>query len=170
MQIFILHLTKKITIVFLQWAIHSKTRFLMASLKNTRQIGEIILQKRKEKRVSQVDLAKRAGVNRTYLSMIENGKSSPTFDVVVKIARSLGMSISDLLTDEKARNYVYESETEFEIYPGLKELLGSEKELLLINPTEEEIELLKSIRLKGPFKPSKQFFIDALLDYRRSKK
>lgn len=132
--------------------------------------GERLKQIRRENGLSQGELANRAEINRSYLSMIENGKSSPTMDVVQRLAKGLGVSIWQLISNVEEKHYTYDETDEFEIYPGLKELLDSEEDMLLINPSVEEVELLKSIRFIGNFKPSKRFFIEALLDYRRSQR
>jgi hypothetical protein len=55
------------------------------------------------------------------------------------------------------------------MYDGLAELLQDESQRLMMNITEEEVELLRTIRLNSRIRPSKQFFIQALLDYRKSK-
>ncbi len=131
--------------------------------------GERLKQLRHEYGISQEELARRAGVNRSYLSMVENEKSSPTIDIVQRLAIGLGVSIWQLISGVGEKHYSLESETEFEIYPGLKELFDSKDDMLLMNPSMDEIQVLKSIRLSGNHKPSKRFFIEALMDYRRTR-
>ena len=53
--------------------------------------GRVALQK------SQEDLAFEAGIHRTYVSMIERGKKSPTLAVIVKLANALHVKPSELL-------------------------------------------------------------------------
>lgn len=48
------------------------------------------------KGVSETELAERAGIQRTQLSKYVNGKTSPSFYIVDKIAKALGCSIDDL--------------------------------------------------------------------------
>jgi hypothetical protein len=55
------------------------------------------------------------------------------------------------------------------MYEGLAELLQDESQVLLMNITDEEKEILRTIRLNSRIRPSKQFFIQALLDFRKSK-
>lgn len=57
---------------------------------------EIIRQLRKEKRLSQSKLASIVGMDRGYLSAIENGKNIPSFKLLLKIADALGVTILDL--------------------------------------------------------------------------
>lgn len=127
-------------------------------------------QLRRERSMSQGELADAAGINRSYLSMVENDRSSPTMEVVQRLAKGLELNIWQLLTDIEEKHFTYELPDEGEIYPGLKELFNSDEDMLLINPSIEEIELLKSIRFSGNYQPSKKFFIEALLDFRRSKR
>ena len=134
---------------------------------NKRQIGLRVREIRRELKLSQGDLADRAQINRTYLSMIENGRTSPTVKVIQGLADGLSVKINLLISGEEEKHYELDTPEEFEIYTGLRDLLESEEDQLLINPTVEEIELLKSIRFSSNFNPPKQFFIDALIHYRR---
>jgi transcriptional regulator with XRE-family HTH domain len=46
---------------------------------------------RKEKGISQEDLADRAGVNRNYVGMVERCENAPTIDLLEKFAEALGV-------------------------------------------------------------------------------
>ena len=123
-------------------------------------------------RLSQEELAKQAGINRTYLSQLENAHSSPTLDILEKIARALGMNPTELLADApppRAPEPPYEMDPNSPVYPGLMEFLSDERTRLLMKPTADEIEALHGIRFLNRFAPSKQLFIEILLDYRRRK-
>lgn len=52
-------------------------------------LGNEIKELRLKNGLSQVELAKKAGISRTYLSQIENGLRSPSFFIVTKIFRLL---------------------------------------------------------------------------------
>ena len=131
--------------------------------------GECMRQVRRKLGVSQGDLADKAAINRSYLSMIENGKSSPTIDVVERLARGLDITVWKLLSAEKEKHFEYDTDEEFEMYAGLKEFLESKDDMLLMNPTIEEIAWLKSGRFGRSFKPTKLFFRELLLAHRKSK-
>jgi transcriptional regulator with XRE-family HTH domain len=133
------------------------------------RIGERIREARKRAALSQEALADRIGVNRSYLSLVENGKSSPTFEFVEKIAGGMELRVEDIVLGERGRYLVYDSEDESPMYEGLAELLQDESQVLLMNITDEEKEILRTIRLNSRIRPSKQFFIQALLDFRKSK-
>jgi transcriptional regulator with XRE-family HTH domain len=51
--------------------------------------GKILQEKRKAKKISQEKLAKLPGFDRTFISLIENGKRSPTFSTILKICSAL---------------------------------------------------------------------------------
>lgn len=133
-------------------------------------IGERIRRIRRSKKLSQGDLAKRSGLNRSYLSMVENSHSSPTVKVVERIAKALGVPVQDLITDIDDKHYVYEGEEIIEMYDGLKEFLADDDERMLTQPTEAEVGELRCIQFRGSFKPDKQFYRSALVSLRRSKK
>jgi len=55
------------------------------------------------KGISQAQLAKAVGVSRFYISKIENQKSRPNAELMLKIARYLGYKVEDIfeLEDEE---------------------------------------------------------------------
>lgn len=55
---------------------------------------------RDERGWSQAELAARAGFARSTLSKIENGILSPTFEILLKLARGFGVELSDLVRAE----------------------------------------------------------------------
>ena len=52
---------------------------------------------RLEREITQERLAFLAGLHPTYISMLENGRKSPTVDALERIARALGVRISSIL-------------------------------------------------------------------------
>ena len=60
-------------------------------------IGAVIRRLRKEKGLSQEVLSGFAGIGRTHLTMIENGKKNPNFDTIWKIALALDLRPSELV-------------------------------------------------------------------------
>jgi len=55
---------------------------------------------RKEAGISQEELAFRAKLDRTYVSSVENGKRNISILNIEKIAKALGISVSDFFMDE----------------------------------------------------------------------
>lgn len=157
------------------------------------KLGQKLKTLRKKRGLRQSELADLAGINRSYLSNLENGHSSPTIEVLDRIARGLELSLADILpggvvksamlqgnlaensAEDKNRSYlnveekhfVYDTDEVFDIYPGLRDFLSDEDEIMLAQPTPEEVDFLKGIRFKGNFKPDARFYKEALLAYRR---
>jgi len=52
---------------------------------------------RKEKKVTQAQLASAAGVNRATLSLYETGAQSPTVITALKSSKALGCTLDELL-------------------------------------------------------------------------
>lgn len=59
--------------------------------------GEVLRAVRKEKRLSQEELALRAGIERNFVSLIERGINQPTVRVLFKLAGALDTVPSELL-------------------------------------------------------------------------
>ena len=51
---------------------------------------------RKEKGISQEDLARRCGVSRQTINAIENNKYDPTLSLAFRLARELGVTVDGL--------------------------------------------------------------------------
>lgn len=71
-------------------------------MKRDRQIllnclGQAISARRDRLRLTQAELAMRSGVDRAFISNIENGKRNPSFSVLVDIAKGLNISLSLLM-------------------------------------------------------------------------
>lgn len=60
------------------------------------RFAERLKQARSEKKMSQVALAEKAGIQSTYLSDIETAKKEPCLRVLDLLASALGMSMSEL--------------------------------------------------------------------------
>jgi transcriptional regulator with XRE-family HTH domain len=53
---------------------------------------------REEKGLTQVDLANKAKVERTYIVKLESGdKKNPSLDILKKLAKALGVPVTELL-------------------------------------------------------------------------
>ncbi|MCL4492682.1 MAG: helix-turn-helix domain-containing protein [Nitrospirae bacterium] len=62
--------------------------------------GKNMARFRKEKGLTQEDLVKRSGVAISQIRRYEADKSSPTLDVVTRLAKALGVSIDELVFDK----------------------------------------------------------------------
>ena len=52
-------------------------------------IGGVLRAKREKLAISQEEVAERAGVDRTYVSILERGQKSPTLETLEKICKAL---------------------------------------------------------------------------------
>lgn len=63
------------------------------------QFGARIAELRRQRNISQEELAERCGVHRTYIGSIERGEKSPTLNTIEKFAKGLGVSIVDFFVE-----------------------------------------------------------------------
>ena len=54
-------------------------------------MGMVLQEARKEERITQVELAKRTGTSKSYISRVENGLIDPTVSSFMKIVDALGL-------------------------------------------------------------------------------
>ena len=73
----------------MQRKLHQKSELLVL-------FGEIIRDIRKEKDLSQEELADKAGVHRTYIGMIERGEKNITLENINKLSKALQTTIYEL--------------------------------------------------------------------------
>lgn len=92
---------------------------------------------RKERELTQFQLAKKAGVSQAFISDLEAKKKSPTLEVLEKICLSLGVSIIEFLSEVTNQ------------YP--EHLIPVIKEMRYLDPEQCKIltELLISFRKRG---------------------
>ena len=67
-------------------------------------VGERIKKRRLELEWTQDQLAQKAGISKSFLSDLENGKRSVGAENLLDIARALGVSIDFLMTGEPSSN------------------------------------------------------------------
>lgn len=63
----------------------------------TAKLPKIIKTEREERGWSQLELAKRAGIDRKTVNRVENGKYLPTVDTLVSLSSALGVSVDYLI-------------------------------------------------------------------------
>ncbi len=68
-----------------------------------KEFREVLKEIRKEKGISQEKLAYICGMDRTYISMIERGVSSPTLTKLIEISTALKIPLSEIIL--RAENY-----------------------------------------------------------------
>ena len=64
---------------------------------DAKKLGENLKKMRIKKDISQIELARLLGVDRSFVSNIENGKNNPTLSTITNLAQTLGVSTNELL-------------------------------------------------------------------------
>jgi transcriptional regulator with XRE-family HTH domain len=73
------------------------TKRVQAAQRRAVAFGQNLRESRRDGKVSQEDLARRSGVDRTAISTYERGRREPNLRTIVKLARALGVAPADLL-------------------------------------------------------------------------
>ncbi len=61
------------------------------------KLGRNLKRIRKEKGVSQGEVASAFGMDKAFISNIENGKTNPTLATIAKLAKAVGVPIEELM-------------------------------------------------------------------------
>ncbi|MFO0811594.1 MAG: helix-turn-helix transcriptional regulator [Gemmatales bacterium] len=68
-------------------------------------VGTVLQSIRHQRNMTQEELASRAKVDRTYVSLLEHNKKSPTVDMLFRLCRALGVRPSVVIArTEKAQS------------------------------------------------------------------
>ncbi|MDM1284367.1 helix-turn-helix transcriptional regulator [Acinetobacter towneri] len=65
----------------------------------TIQFGQLVRKYRKERNMSQEQLALLCNMDRSYLGRIERGEVNPTLEKLYELAKSLDVNVKDLLPE-----------------------------------------------------------------------
>ena len=63
----------------------------------SKRLGRNLKRVRKEKGISQGDIVRSLGMDRAFVSNIENGKANPTLATIAKLAKALGVPLGELI-------------------------------------------------------------------------
>lgn len=64
--------------------------------KTLKTLGWKVQKLRKQKKLTQEELAHQLGISRVYMGYIEQGRESPSLKLLMKIARRLNVKVEDL--------------------------------------------------------------------------
>lgn len=64
---------------------------------DAKKLGENLKKIRTKKNITQTGLADTLGVDKSFVSNIENGKTNPTLSTITNLAKALGVSTNELL-------------------------------------------------------------------------
>ncbi len=76
----------------------------MAATALQKRFGKVVRRYRERLGVSQEELAYRANIHRTYVSMVERGVGNPTLLVIADLAKALETTITELARDVERRS------------------------------------------------------------------
>ncbi len=71
---------------------------------NQKQIGNFIAQKRREKNLTQMQLAEILGVSNKTISKWENGNCMPDYSIIKPLCKELEITVSELMDGEEKDN------------------------------------------------------------------
>lgn len=71
---------------------------------NQDKIGKFIAERRKEKNMTQEQLAEKMGVTDKTISRWENGKTMPDYSLLKDLCNELDISVNEFLSGEKIEN------------------------------------------------------------------
>ncbi|MDW5595173.1 helix-turn-helix transcriptional regulator [Conexibacter stalactiti] len=71
-----------------------------------RALAVAVRELRARKALKQEEVGEAAGLGRNYLTTLESGRTNPSFDALVRLARGLGVPLSELilLYEERLRD------------------------------------------------------------------
>jgi len=64
---------------------------------DVKKLGENLKRIRTKNNITQVEIAKKLGVDRSFVSNLENAKTNPTLATITNLAQALGVSTNELL-------------------------------------------------------------------------
>lgn len=63
----------------------------------SKRLGDNLKKIRMKKSITQIEIAKKLGVDRSFVSNIENGKTNPTLSTITNLANALDVPVNELL-------------------------------------------------------------------------
>lgn len=96
------------------------------------KIGKFIQELRKEKNLTQMDLANKLNITDRAISKWENGKSLPDSSIMLELCDILGITVTELLLGGKIEMENYNKKTEAKLLEILKQQELSNKRLLFM--------------------------------------
>jgi transcriptional regulator with XRE-family HTH domain len=63
----------------------------------SQKLGQNLKRIRTQKGISQGAIARTLGIDRSFITNIEGGKTNPTLSTIAKIAKAIGVSVGELM-------------------------------------------------------------------------
>lgn len=127
---------------------------------------------RKARGMTQKDLAAQLGIDQAHVSRIENGSKVASVELLARIAKLLGVPLSELIDDTVTEpEDTYETggivsalHSDYNLPDGLRDLLNDKAMTEAMNITDDEWRALASMRTPGVV--SKDGYIQLLITLR----
>ena len=94
------------------------------------KIGRFIAEQRREKKLTQSELAEKLGITDRAISKWENGRSLPDASIMLELCSILGITVTDLLSGERVDMDNYNEQMEKRLIEMVREKEASDKRLL----------------------------------------
>ena len=79
------------------WYIIQQSDKLIDMKSEAQRLGRNLKRIRKGKGISQGDIARTFGIDKAFISNLENGKTNPTLTTIAKFAKALDVPIAELM-------------------------------------------------------------------------
>ncbi|MBB6454628.1 transcriptional regulator with XRE-family HTH domain [Salirhabdus euzebyi] len=94
-------------------------------------IGERIRMMRKAKRLSQEELAHKAGLHPTYIGQLERGEKNATIESVSKVANGLQVNLEEIVRFAQPNDYTTQNETIVQLVHQLYKVSEQDQQTIL---------------------------------------
>ena len=100
---------------------------------NQEKIGKFIVKVRKEKNMTQQELAKKLNITDRAISHWENGRSMPDAGIMLELCKLLDINVNELLSAKKIIKESYNEQAEENLLEMRREIESKNKKILILN-------------------------------------
>ena len=100
---------------------------------NQEKIGKFIARVRKEKNMTQQELAKKLNITDRAISHWENGRSMPDAGIMLDLCKLLDINVNELLSAKKIIKESYNEQAEENLLEMRREIESKNKKILILN-------------------------------------
>lgn len=118
------------------------------AIPDMKTIGDTIKALRKAKNLKQGELAKRLKMTSAQLCRIEGSKNAPSIKTLARVAKALGVSLSELMSDSMPteKKTVICSSDDSRVYAASDEVTEKHSDLIPVRQTGEAVDEMENIR------------------------
>ena len=100
---------------------------------NQKKIGKFIAKVRKEKNMTQQELANKLDITDRAISHWENGRSMPDAGIMLELCKLLDINVNELLSAKKIIKESYNEQAEENLLEMRREIESKNKKILILN-------------------------------------